>query len=187
MNNKRGLSPVIATILLVAIVVILGAIIFLWARSFFGERVEKFEMSEDQACEKVALKAEYTSGDLDIINEGDVALYGFKVEKIKKGESERIGKLYYLVGKEQKPTDKVQEGDIAAVAKLKNTDTSDTLCDGKNLITFESIKFPEPVISFSITPESRSDEKKISEALSKLSIEDPTFKISRDQIGRAHV
>ena len=90
MNNKRGLSPVIATILLVAIVVILGAIIFLWARSFFGERVEKFEMSEDQACEKVALKAEYTSGDLDIINEGDVALYGFKVEKIKKGESERL-------------------------------------------------------------------------------------------------
>ena len=98
-----------------------------------------------------------------------------------KGESERIGKLYYLVGKEQKPTDKVQEGDIAAVAKLKNTDTSDTLCDGKNLVAFESIKFPEPVISFSITPESRSDEKKISEALSKLSIEDPTFKISRDQ------
>jgi elongation factor G len=97
-----------------------------------------------------------------------------------KGESEKIGKLYYLLGKEQKTTDRVIEGDIAAVAKLKSTETSDTLCDEKTPVIFDPIKFPEPVISFSITPKSRSDEEKISEALHKLTIEDQTFKVSRD-------
>ena len=98
-----------------------------------------------------------------------------------KGERERIGKLFTIIGKEQKQVDRAEEGDIVAVAKLKNTETSDTLCDEKNPVIFNPIKFPEPVISFSVTPKSRSDEEKISEALHKLAIEDPTLKISRDQ------
>ncbi|HDM37604.1 MAG TPA: elongation factor G, partial [Candidatus Omnitrophica bacterium] len=98
-----------------------------------------------------------------------------------KGERERIGKLFTIIGKEQKQVDRAEEGDIVAVAKLKNTETSDTLCDEKNPVIFDPIKFPEPVISFSVTPKSRSDEEKISEALHKLAIEDPTLKISRDQ------
>lgn len=94
---------------------------------------------------------------------------------------ERIGHLYLLQGKEQEAINKVEEGDIAAVAKLKSTMTSDTLCDEKRSVCFEPIDFPEPVISFSITPNSRADEDKISQSLAKLSMEEPTLKVGRDQ------
>jgi elongation factor G len=98
-----------------------------------------------------------------------------------KQQKEKISKLYLFVGKEQKEVEKVEEGDIAAVAKLKGTNTSDTLCDEKNPVVFNPIKLPQPVISFSVTPKTRSDEEKISEALSKLTSEDPTFKVKREK------
>ncbi|MFC1631532.1 elongation factor G [Candidatus Omnitrophota bacterium] len=99
-----------------------------------------------------------------------------------KTAKERFGQLYLLQGKEQKPAEGVSAGDIAAVAKLKETTTGDTLCDEKNQVIFPSPVFPEPAISSSVKPKSKSDEEKISGALSKLTSEDPTFKISRDQV-----
>ncbi|MBN2097666.1 MAG: elongation factor G [Candidatus Omnitrophica bacterium] len=95
---------------------------------------------------------------------------------------ERIGKLYLLQGKEQQSVESVSCGDIAAVAKLKETATGDTLCSEKDQIIFSPIIFPEPAISSSVKPKSRSDEEKISTALTKLTNEDPTFKVSRDQV-----
>lgn len=95
---------------------------------------------------------------------------------------ERIGSLYLLQGKEQKQVQNVSCGDIAAVAKLKSTVTGDTLCDEKNPIVFAPLKFPEPAISSSVKPKTRSDEEKISSALTKLTNEDPTFKVSRDSV-----
>ncbi|MBI3991361.1 MAG: elongation factor G [Candidatus Omnitrophica bacterium] len=95
-------------------------------------------------------------------------------------QTERIGQIYFLQGKEQEPVDSVSAGDIAAVAKLKNTHTGNSLCDEKSHITFDNITLPEPVISYSVRPKTRGDEEKISTALAKLSNEDPTFKISRD-------
>lgn len=94
---------------------------------------------------------------------------------------ERIGQLYILQGKEQVPVQKVGAGDIAAVAKLKDSHTNDTICDEKNPILFEPTTFPEPVISSSVKPKSRQDEEKIMGALSRLSAEDPTFKFGRDE------
>jgi elongation factor G len=99
-----------------------------------------------------------------------------------KGAKERIGQLYLLQGKEQKPASSVSCGDIAAVAKLKNTATGDTLCNEKDQIVFPRVSFPEPAISSSVRPKSRHDEEKISGALSKLTDEDPTIKVSRDQV-----
>lgn len=99
-----------------------------------------------------------------------------------KGSKERIGQIYLLQGKEQKSVDSVSCGDIAAVAKLKDTTTGDTLCNEKDPVVFAPLVFPEPAISSSVKPKSRSDEEKISGALSKLTNEDPTFKISRDQV-----
>lgn len=93
---------------------------------------------------------------------------------------ERIGQLLLLQGKDQVPVASVHSGDIAAVAKLKDTATNDTLCDEKKQIVFEPIAFPEPAISYSIKPKSRQDEEKISIALNKLLVEDPTFKTGRD-------
>ncbi|RKY36924.1 MAG: elongation factor G [Candidatus Omnitrophota bacterium] len=95
--------------------------------------------------------------------------------------TERIGQIYVLQGKEQIPVDSVCAGDIAAVAKLKNTITGDSLSDAKNKILFNCKVNLEPVISYSLKPKSRQDEEKISQALTKLSIEDQGIKISIDQ------
>jgi elongation factor G len=97
------------------------------------------------------------------------------------GNKERFGHLYKLNGKEQEQITEAHEGEIVAVAKLKDTSTSDSLCDEKHPVKFKPIAFPEPVISFSVKPKTRSDEEKISQALHKLVIEDPTFKITRNE------
>ena len=106
---------------------------------------------------------------------------------ISTGNKERIGHLYKLNGKEQEQISEAVEGDIVAVAKLKDTSTSDSLCDEKSPIKFKAIAFPEPVISFSVKPKTRSDEDKISQALHKLVVEDPTFKISRNEQTREEI
>ncbi|MEW6101401.1 MAG: elongation factor G [Candidatus Omnitrophota bacterium] len=93
---------------------------------------------------------------------------------------ERFGPIYILQGKEQRTIDSASCGDIIAIAKLKETTTSDTLCDEKNQVQFSPLVFPEPAISASVRPKSRQDEDKISSALQKLAGEDPTFKASHD-------
>ena len=100
---------------------------------------------------------------------------------ISTGNKERIGHLYKMNGKDQEQIAEAHEGEIIAVAKLKDTSTSDSLCDEKHPIKFRAIAFPEPVISFSIKPKTRTDEEKISQALHKLVIEDSTFKFSRNE------
>jgi elongation factor G len=99
---------------------------------------------------------------------------------VNKKVRERIGPIHILQGKEQKPVEFASCGDIVAIAKLKETATSDSLCDGKAQVLFTPIVFPEPAISASVKPKSRQDEEKISGTLAKLAEEDPTFKINRD-------
>jgi elongation factor G len=94
---------------------------------------------------------------------------------------ERIGQIYILQGKEQIPVQKAAAGDIAAVAKLKDTHNNDTVCDDKNPVVFAPTGFPEPCISNSVKPKTRQDEEKIMAALTRLVSEDPTFRISRDE------
>lgn len=93
---------------------------------------------------------------------------------------EKLGQLLLLTGKKESQVDKVNAGDIVAVAKLKNTFTGNTLTEEKKQVRFNDIVFPEPAIAFSIRPKTRSDEDKISNALHKLTAEDNTFTISRD-------
>jgi elongation factor G len=100
---------------------------------------------------------------------------------VNKKTKERIGQIYILQGKEQRQVDSASCGDIVAIAKLKETTTSDSLADEKEQILFDPIIFPEAAISASVKPKSRADEEKISGALSKLTAEDPTFKAIRDQ------
>lgn len=97
-----------------------------------------------------------------------------------KKNKERIGPILVLQGKEQRTVESASCGDIIAIAKLKETSTSDSLCDEKNQVFFEQVVFPEPAISASVKPKSRQDEDKISVALGKLSAEDPTFKYAHD-------
>jgi elongation factor G len=99
---------------------------------------------------------------------------------VNKKTKERIGTFYILQGKEQKIVESASCGDIVAIAKLKETVTSDSLSDEKNQVLFEPVVFPEPAISASVKPKSRQDEDKISGALQKLVAEDPTFKSAHD-------
>ncbi len=99
---------------------------------------------------------------------------------VTKKVKERIGQIYLLQGKEQKPMDSASCGDIVAITKLKETSASDSLSTDKEQFLFEPLVFPEPVMSASVKPKSREDEEKISEALAKLTAEDHTFKVSRD-------
>jgi elongation factor G len=97
-----------------------------------------------------------------------------------KGSTERLGSLVLLQGKTQLAVPKLHAGDIAAVAKLKDTQTGDTLCDKAHLITYPAVKWIEPVISFAIEPKSRGDEEKISTAIHKLMDEDLGLRYARE-------
>ncbi|MFC1548834.1 elongation factor G [Candidatus Omnitrophota bacterium] len=103
------------------------------------------------------------------------------VKNVTKDAVEKLGQLFFLKGKDHINTDSVVAGDIVAVAKLKDTDTGDTLCNDKTLGKFKRINFPEPAVSYSIKPRSRSDEDKISDVLTKLMAEDPSFSMLRDK------
>jgi elongation factor G len=97
-----------------------------------------------------------------------------------KDVSERLGSVALLQGKEGVPIPEVQAGDLASVAKLKESQTGDTLADKNSPIIYPKLEFPEPVISFAIEPKSRGDEEKISQAMQRLSEEDPMLKFHRE-------
>lgn len=98
-----------------------------------------------------------------------------------KQERERIGQIFALEGKKQKPLGSAQAGEIAAVAKLKDTQTGDTLCDEAHQIVYPATKMANTVITFALTPKSKGDEDKLGTALHKLIEEDPTLSIKRDE------
>jgi elongation factor G len=99
---------------------------------------------------------------------------------VNKGVTERFGSLVLLQGKTQVAVPRVHAGDIAAVAKLKETQTGDTLCDKAHPIVYEPVKWIEPVISFAIEPKSRGDEEKISTAIHRLMDEDLGLRYARE-------
>jgi len=103
-----------------------------------------------------------------------------RVLNANKAEEERIGQLFFLLGKEQTPTKEVIAGDIGAVAKLQATVTGDTLCDKDHPIILPGITFPNPVAYAAIKPKTKADLDKMSSALARLVEEDPTLVVKRD-------
>src|SRR2546427_2916139 len=93
---------------------------------------------------------------------------------------ERVGQLMELQGKEHTQTTELGPGDIGAVAKLKETQTGDVLLDAERQIDTPEIGFPEPVMSFAVTPKAQGDEEKMATRLRRLSEEDPTIQLRRD-------
>ncbi|CCY07230.1 MAG: elongation factor G [Coprobacillus sp.] len=93
-----------------------------------------------------------------------------------KDAKERIGRILLMHANDRTEISEVFAGDIAAAVGLKNTTTGDTLCDPKKTIILESMTFPEPVISVAIEPKTKDDHDKMTNALQKLSEEDPTFR-----------
>ncbi len=93
---------------------------------------------------------------------------------------ERVGQLLALQGKEHTQEESFGAGDIGAVAKLKDTTTGDLLLDAEREVETPELGFPEPVMSFAVTPKAKGDEEKVGTALRRLSEEDPTLVIRRD-------
>ena len=97
------------------------------------------------------------------------------------GKKERISRLLQMHANHREEIDEVRAGDIGAAVGLKFTKTGDTLCTENDPVVLEKIIFPEPVIQIAIEPKTKADQDKLSESLSKLSDEDPTFRVKVDE------
>ena len=97
------------------------------------------------------------------------------------GKRERLGRIVRMHAQHRVDLKEVHVGDIAAAVGVRNTSTGDTICDENAPIVLETIDFPEPVMSMAIEPKTRADQDKLSEALSKLSDEDPTFRVTHNE------
>jgi len=98
-----------------------------------------------------------------------------------KGKKERVGRLLRMHANKKEEIEAVAAGDIAAAIGLKLTTTGDTLCDPDEPIVLESMTFPEPVIAVAIEPKTRADDEKLGVSLSRLALEDPTFKVTSEE------
>jgi len=106
---------------------------------------------------------------------------GAQVYNSTRGKRERIGRLLLMHANRREEVDEVGAGAIVATLGLKNTFTGDTLCHYSQPVLLEAIRFPEPVISVAIEPRTRADQDKLGGTLTKLTEEDPTFKVNYDQ------
>jgi len=93
---------------------------------------------------------------------------------------ERVGQLLELQGKDHDQATEFGPGDIGAVAKLKETTTGDLLLDAEHKVEVPKLDFPEPVMSFAVTPKAKGDEEKVGTSLRRLAEEDPTLVLRRD-------
>jgi elongation factor G len=94
---------------------------------------------------------------------------------------ERVGRLLRMHANKREEVEAIAAGDIAAAIGLKYTTTGDTLCDPDKPIVLESMTFPEPVIAVAIEPKTRADEEKLGVSLSRLAMEDPTFRVTSEE------
>lgn len=97
------------------------------------------------------------------------------------GRKERISRLLQMHANHREEISEVRAGDIAAAVGLKFTRTGDTLCLEDDAVIMEKMVFPEPVIEIAIEPKTKADQDRLSDALQKLSDEDPTFRVSSNE------
>ncbi|HPL09165.1 MAG: elongation factor G [Smithellaceae bacterium] len=147
------------------------------------DSVEERQPSEDAPFSAIVFKtiADPYAGRLTLFRiysgklNSDSAVYN-STRKI----TEKFGHIFFLEGKNQKQAETLIPGDIAGVAKLKETVTGDTLCAEKYPIIFEKVAVPPPIMSFAVEPKSRGDEDKIASSIHRLTEEDPTIVFSRN-------
>jgi elongation factor G len=108
----------------------------------------------------------------------DAGSYVYNMRTLKK---ERISRIFQMHANKQNSIPFIEAGDIGAAVGFKDIKTGDTLCDEKNRIVLESMKFPEPVIGLAIEPKTQADMDKLGVALAKLAEEDPTFQVHTDE------
>ena len=124
-----------------------------------------FKIMADPFVGKLAFFRVYSG----IMNQGTYVLNSTK------GKKERVGRILQMHANHRKEIDCAYSGDIAAAVGLKVTTTGDTLCDESAPVILESMEFPDPVIELAIEPKTKAGQDKLTDALQKLSEEDPTF------------
>jgi elongation factor G len=105
---------------------------------------------------------------------------GSYVYNTNKRQKERVSRIVRLHSNQREDVDHIQAGDIAGIVGFKQSYTGDTICDEKHPISLEEIKFPEPVVSVLVEPQTKQDQDKLVKGLGKFQLEDPTFRYSYD-------
>jgi len=98
-----------------------------------------------------------------------------------KNTKERVSRLVLMHADDREDVTSLRAGDIGAIVGLKDSITGDTLCDESKPVILERIEFAEPVVSQAIEPATKSDEEKMTDALTRLVKEDPTFRVNTNQ------
>ncbi|WP_208426648.1 MULTISPECIES: elongation factor G [Salinibacter] len=106
---------------------------------------------------------------------------GSRVYSPTRDEDERIGRMMFMHADSREDVDVIRAGDIAAVVGPKNLKTGDTICDPDHPVVLESMDFPEPVIRIAVEPKTKADRDKLTNGLTKLAEEDPTFNVRTDE------
>ena len=97
-------------------------------------------------------------------------------------QPERMGSSFFLRGRERNATSGLLCGDIAAVAKLKITNTGDTLAANQTDIHFEKVQYPDPMMTYVVRPASKSASSKLKDSLDRILDEDPTLRVSTEDL-----
>ncbi|MFZ5763277.1 MAG: elongation factor G [Thermodesulfobacteriota bacterium] len=105
---------------------------------------------------------------------------GSKIFNPAKRKQEKIGRIMHMHANKREEIAALHAGDIGAVVGLKFTTTGDTLCEAGDALLLETMEFPEPVIGVAIEPKGKADEAKLSESLTKIALEDPSFRVKTD-------
>jgi elongation factor G len=106
---------------------------------------------------------------------------GDAVLNVAKDKKERLGRLLQMHANKREDITEVKAGDIAATVGLRFTTTGDTLADDKHPVLLEKMEFPEPVISIAIEPKTKADQEKLANALQRLAMEDPSFRVTSNE------
>ncbi|MGI6637712.1 MAG: elongation factor G [Desulfobulbus sp.] len=120
------------------------------------------------------------AGRLTIFRVFSGILKGDSFYNASKDTTERFGQLFVMSGKEQKPVEAAIPGMVVAVAKLKETTTGDTLCEGANPVVYPMLEPLPPVIAYAVSAK-KGDEEKLFSSISRLLDEDLTLKLNREQ------
>ncbi len=105
---------------------------------------------------------------------------GTQILNTNSGKKSRIGKILEMHANSRHELKESHAGDIVAIVGLKNVNTGDTISDIRHPIRYESITFPEPVLSIAIEPKTKADQEKLGKSLGRLTEEDPTFRVETD-------
>lgn len=105
-----------------------------------------------------------------------------KIHNVNKEQEERISGIAFISGKNQEKTSEITAGDIGVLVKLNLTTTGDTLAQNNFPVIYNYVDFPYPVVAYAVEPKRKEDEDRLTNALFKMSEEDPTFLVERNDI-----